>query len=47
MPTAMPPVIENPILNGPCDVPARHVAFNEQGITDQTVDGRRQAARAT
>ena len=38
-----PPVIDNPILNGPFDEPSRHFAFNEQGITDQTVVGRRES----
>ncbi len=36
-----PPVIDNPILNGPFDEPSRHFEFNEQGITDQIAGGRR------
>lgn len=34
-------VIENPILNGPLAEPARHFAFDEDGITDRLVDERR------
>jgi type III restriction enzyme len=34
-------VIENPILNGPFDAPTRHFRFDDEGITDQIVDGRR------
>jgi type III restriction enzyme len=34
-------VIENPILNTPFAVPARHFRFDDEGITDDAVDGRR------
>jgi type III restriction enzyme len=34
-------VIENPILNGPYDEPARHYRFDDDGITDEIVDRRR------
>lgn len=37
--------ITNPVINGPYeyDVPARHFRFNDDGITDQIVDGRRRS----
>lgn len=34
-------VIENPILNTPFAVPARHFRFDDEGITDEIVEGRR------
>jgi type III restriction enzyme len=34
-------VIENPILNSPYYEPARHFRFDDDGITDEIVDGRR------
>lgn len=34
-------VIENPILNPPYEAPARHFRFDDEGITDDVVDGRR------
>lgn len=34
-------VIENPILNAPFDAPVRHFRFDDEGITDEIVDGRR------
>ncbi|MCC6437902.1 MAG: DEAD/DEAH box helicase family protein, partial [Acidimicrobiales bacterium] len=34
-------VIENPILNTPFREPERHFRFDDEGITDQIVDGRR------
>ena len=34
-------VIENPVINSPFDEPTRHFAFDDEGITDQIVDGRR------
>ncbi|MGL4552178.1 MAG: BPTD_3080 family restriction endonuclease, partial [Gemmataceae bacterium] len=38
----MPPTrIENPILNSPFDEPDRHFRFDDDGITDQVVEGRR------
>jgi len=33
--------MENPILNAPYDAPARHFRFDDDGITDEVVDGRR------
>jgi type III restriction enzyme len=43
----MPPpqiVIENPILNTPYDEPERHFRFDDEGITDDLVDGRRSSS---
>ena len=34
-------VIENPILNSPFAEPARHFRFDDEGITDEVVEGRR------
>ena len=34
-------VIENPVVNSPFEVPARHFRFDEDGITNQIVEGRR------
>jgi len=34
-------VIENPIINSPFDEPVRHFLFNEEGITDEIMEGRR------
>ncbi|MEP7217804.1 MAG: DEAD/DEAH box helicase family protein [Bacteroidota bacterium] len=34
-------VIENPIINSPFSVPARHFEFDQNGITDTIVGGRR------
>ena len=34
-------VIENPILNTPFAAPARHFRFDDDGITDEIVEGRR------
>ena len=34
-------VIENPILNSPFDEPTRHFRFDDDGITDEIVEGRR------
>lgn len=34
-------VIENPVLNSPFAEPARHFRFNDDGITDEIVAGRR------
>jgi type III restriction enzyme len=34
-------VIENPILNSPFHAPTRHFRFDEDGITDEIVEGRR------
>ncbi len=40
----MPPsVIANPILNAPFSEPERHFKFNDEGITDQIADGRRES----
>ena len=38
-----PPVIANPILNTPFSEPERHFLFNDEGITDQIADGRRES----
>ncbi len=34
-------VIENPVINSPFDEPSRHFRFNDDGITDEIVEGRR------
>lgn len=34
-------VIENPILNSPFAAPGRHFRFDDEGITDEVVEGRR------
>jgi type III restriction enzyme len=36
-------VIENPILNSPFAEPSRHFRFDDDGITDDIVDGRRRS----
>ena len=36
-------VIENPILNSPFAEPTRHFRFDEDGITDEIVEGRRRS----
>jgi type III restriction enzyme len=38
-----PPVISNPILNSPFSEPERHFEFNDEGITDQIANGRRES----
>ena len=35
--------ITNPVINGPYDEPARHFRFDDDGITDETVEGRRRS----
>lgn len=37
-------VIDNPILNSPYDEPTRHFHFDENGITNQVVEARRESA---
>lgn len=37
-------VIENPILNAPYDEPERHFRFDDEGITDDVVEGRRSSS---
>ncbi len=38
-------IIENPILNSPFEEPRRHFKFNDEGITDEVVEGvRRKSA---
>ncbi|MDE3031765.1 MAG: DEAD/DEAH box helicase family protein [Acidobacteriota bacterium] len=37
-------VIENPILNSPYEAPTRHWKFDDDGITDQVLQGRRPSA---
>ncbi len=36
-------IIENPILNSPFGEPTRHFKFTDDGITNETVEARRQA----
>lgn len=36
-------VIENPVLNAPFEEPQRHFRFDDQGITDEIVDARRES----
>ncbi len=36
-------VIENPILNSPFFEPTRHFRFDDEGITDEVVEGRRKS----
>jgi len=38
-----PPLIENPILNAPFDEPVRHFRFDDDGITGEIVQGRRES----
>ncbi len=35
--------IDNPVINGPYDEPGRHFRFDDDGITDQVVNGRRRS----
>ncbi|MEP7310125.1 MAG: hypothetical protein ABJA98_31845 [Acidobacteriota bacterium] len=35
------PLIENPILNSAFRAPTRHFKFDEEGITNEIIDGRR------
>ena len=35
--------ITNPVINGPYDEPRRHFRFDDDGITDEIVDGRRRS----
>jgi type III restriction enzyme len=37
-------VIENPALNSPFEVPARHFKFDDEGITNEVVESRRSGA---
>ena len=37
----MPSIIEDPILNSPFHEPARHFKFDEDGITNEILTGRR------
>jgi hypothetical protein len=37
-------VIENPVLNSPFEEPQRHFKFNDEGITDEIVAGRRRSS---
>jgi hypothetical protein len=37
-------VISNPIINSPYRDPARHFAFDNDGITDRIVEGRRESS---
>ncbi len=38
-----PPIIENSIVNAPFDEPARHFRFDDEGITSEVVEGRRES----
>jgi type III restriction enzyme len=40
----MPSVIDDPIINSPFREPARHFKFDEDGITNEIVGGRRPSA---
>lgn len=40
----MATTIENPIINGPFEPPARHFRFDEDGITSEVVESRRKSA---
>lgn len=41
----MPQVtIENPIVNGPFEAPARHFRFDDDGITNDIIEKRRRSA---
>ena len=42
----MPPrrVVENPVVNSPYEMPARHFRFDKDGITNDIVEGRRSSA---
>jgi len=35
--------IENPILNSPYEEPSRHFRFDDEGITNEVVSGRRRS----
>jgi hypothetical protein len=37
----VPGVIENPVINSPYEEPGRHFVFDNEGITNQTAEGRR------
>jgi len=37
----VPELIDNPIINGPYDPPTRHFRFDDDGITSEVVDSRR------
>jgi type III restriction enzyme len=37
-------VISNPIINSPDRIPVRHFAFDNDGITDRIVQGRRESS---
>jgi type III restriction enzyme len=37
-------VIANPIINSPFSEPTRHFQFDDEGITDETVEGRRSSS---
>src|SRR5258708_12468828 len=37
----VPGVIENPVINSPYEEPLRHFVFDNEGITNQTAEGRR------
>lgn len=37
-------VIENPVLNSPCEEPKRHFKFDDEGITNEVLEERRSSA---
>jgi len=37
-------IIENPVLNSPFEVPQRHFKFDDEGITNEVVESRRNSA---
>ncbi len=37
-------VIENPVLNSPFEVPERHFKFDDEGITNEIIEARRNSA---
>lgn len=37
-------VVENPVINSPYVEPGRHFKFDDDGITDQIVEGRRSSS---
>lgn len=45
----MPPnrVVENPVINSPYEKPVRHFRFDDEGITNEIVEGRRSSAYVT
>lgn len=40
-------VVENPVINSPYEKPVRHFRFDDEGITNEIVEGRRNSAYVT